>query len=150
MRHWLMTVLVALCASCATPKVQEYTLSPAIQEAWIDIRANAELSGMVDTAVLEQWDTAVENSEFEAMDFAPIREAAFEGIEMRLEAGKIGPNGAIVLRSLVITFENALEELRTPVIVVRPRRDYSERPLVISRSSWATNPPSAIAARTYR
>jgi len=138
-------MMVLLCASsCVTQRVQDRTLLPAISAAWEGVRADAELGGMPEVA-LAAWDSAVEAGFFTGMDTSVLLNAAHVGIEQRLLAGEIGPNGVIIMRNRAISFVHAVDEYRR--IVVAPVRS---RRLVISRSSWATYPPAALASRTYR
>tara|TARA_R110002153_G_scaffold9324_3_gene38611 strand:+ start:1472 stop:1918 length:447 start_codon:yes stop_codon:yes gene_type:complete len=139
--------LMASLSSCVTKRVQDRTLIPAIEAAWPGVRADAEVGGMP-VVELESVDSAVETGELWLIDLAAVEAAALLGVDLRLVAGEIGPEGAGIMRDRVTSFIFAVEEA-TRVVLVKVR-DYDARPLVITSSTWATRPPSAIAARTYR
>tara|TARA_R110000744_G_scaffold380215_1_gene500262 strand:- start:54481 stop:54876 length:396 start_codon:yes stop_codon:yes gene_type:complete len=130
-----------------TGKVQERTLIPAIESAWPGVRADAELGGLP-VVELENIDDYVADGRLYMIELPALESAALIGVDLRLVAGEVGPVGAGIMRDRVTSFVAAVTEA-TRVVIVRAR-DYSKRPLVISSSSWATSPPSAIAARTYR
>lgn len=140
-------ILLMLLSSCVTGKVQERTLVPAIEAAWPGVRADAELGGLP-VVELENIDDYVADGRLYMIVLPALESAALIGVDLRLVAGEIGPVGAGIMRDRVSSFVAAVTEA-TRVVIVRAR-DYSKRPLVISSSSWATSPPSAIAARTYR
>lgn len=140
-------LLLLLLSSCVTGKVQERTLIPAIESAWPGVRADAELGGLP-VVELENIDDYVADGRLYMIELPALESAALIGVDLRLVAGEVGPVGAGIMRDRVTSFVAAVTEA-TRVVIVRAR-DYSKRPLVISSSSWATSPPSAIAARTYR
>ncbi len=142
-----LAILLMLLSSCVTGKVQERTLVPAIEAAWPGVRADAELGGLP-VVELENIDDYVADGRLYMIVLPALESAALIGVDLRLVAGEIGPVGAGIMRDRVASFVAAVTEA-TRVVLVRAR-DYSKRPLVISSSSWATSPPSAIAARTYR
>ena len=142
-----LAILLLLLSSCVTGKVQERTLIPAIEAAWPGVRADAELGGLAVTE-LENIDDYVADGRLYMIELPALESAALIGVDLRLVAGEVGPVGAGIMRDRVTSFVAAVTEA-TRVVIVRAR-DYSKRPLVISSSSWATSPPSAIAARTYR
>ena len=141
MRLALLTIAMLL-ASCITGSVQKRTLEPAVMTAWEGVRADAERGGL-EAYILEQWDIGLETGMLVGLDIFQLEDAAIEGVERRLANQEIGPIGAAVMRDRARAFSRAIEELRRPIVM-------ADRPLVISRSSWATSPPPAIAARTYR
>tara|TARA_R110000850_G_scaffold272752_2_gene408185 strand:+ start:3831 stop:4268 length:438 start_codon:yes stop_codon:yes gene_type:complete len=143
----LAILLMLMLSSCVTGKVQERTLIPAIEAAWPGVRADAELGGLAVTE-LENIDDYVADGRLYMIELPALESAALIGVDLRLVAGEVGPVGAGIMRDRVTSFVAAVTEA-TRVVIVRAR-DYSKRPLVISSSSWATSPPSAIAARTYR
>tara|TARA_R110000737_G_scaffold47134_4_gene67040 strand:+ start:4639 stop:5076 length:438 start_codon:yes stop_codon:yes gene_type:complete len=143
-----LVLLILLLSSCVTQRVQDRTLIPAIESAWPGVRADADLGGMQEIDLLEI-DSQIASGALYMLDIERIESAALVGIDLRLVAGEVGPIGANVLRDRARSFRKAVEEA-TRVVLVSAPRDYAERPLVISSSSWATSPPSAIAARTYR
>ena len=141
-------VLALLASSCVTGRVQNEALLPAIEQAWPGVRADAEVGGM-NAPALESWDRAVETHAYVGLDVLELEAAALFGIDTRLINGEIGPHGASIMRDRARSFRAAVEEYLTPALAsVSPT--YRQRPLVISRSSWATSPPPAIAGRTYR
>tara|TARA_R110000737_G_scaffold84395_3_gene116944 strand:+ start:1487 stop:1921 length:435 start_codon:yes stop_codon:yes gene_type:complete len=142
-----LAILLMLLSSCVTGKVQERTLIPAIESAWPGVRADAELGGLP-VVELENIDDYVADGRLYMIELPALESAALIGVDLRLVAGEVGPVGAGIMRDRVTSFVAAVTEA-TRVVIVRAR-DYSKRPLVISSSSWATSPPSAIAARTYR
>ena len=148
----IFIVLALLASSCVTARVQDRTLLPAIVDAWPDVRLDAELGDMPEAA-LEQWDLAVETEIYIGLNSADLLAHAWAGIDLRLGVGEIGPVGAGVMRDRAQSFVNAVEEYNTSwlaFVTPAPERDYNERPLMITSGSWATNPPSAIASRTFR
>tara|TARA_R110002167_G_scaffold93122_2_gene249799 strand:+ start:2221 stop:2670 length:450 start_codon:yes stop_codon:yes gene_type:complete len=142
-----LTLLVGM-SSCATRRVQDRTLVPAIEAAWPGVRADAQLGG-ADAALLLDGDASVESGTYIGLNVLGLEAAALVGVDMRLIAGEIGVQGAAIMRDRAAEFRRAVQEL-TRVVLVRAAPIASDRLIVISRSSWATHPPAAIAARTYR
>jgi len=153
MKNLIAVLLVAVSAtSCLTPQVRDKTLLPAIQSAWPGVRADVEYAGSMLESELIAWDSAVETGNFLALDTQDLEMQAIAGVNLRLEAGEIGPQGAAIMRDRASNFAAAVNEyMRSNVaMVTRPSGRVAtvpDRPLVITRSSWATNPPSAIALR---
>ncbi len=143
-----LIVMVAMLSGCLTNRAHDSVLEPAVVAAWPEVRADAELGGLGEST-LANWDMAMETLNFLGLDSQELRDAAIAGVDQLLIRDEIGPNGADIMRGTVESFVAAIEELRRGVLASRERTT-SDRPLVISRSSWATNPPPAIAARTYR
>lgn len=144
-----LTMLLAL-SSCVTQRVQDRTLLPAIESAWPGVRDDAELGGL-EEGTLILWDAGVASGSLTGLDSAELEGAALLGVDLRLVNGEIGPQGAAIMRDRATSFRRAVDEYtRVVVASADVGRDYNRRPLVISRSSWATSPPSAIAGRTYR
>lgn len=146
MRLLVIVLALASLSSCTTNRVQKHTLVPAIQLAWPGVRADASVGGMSE-GQLVVWDDAVETAELRGMDVIELEDACLAGIDVRLMAGEIGPQGAEIMRDRAHSFRAAVEEYTR--VAKRLPRD-NERLTVISRSSWKTSPPQAIAARTYR
>jgi hypothetical protein len=150
MNRFIITLLTLVSlSSCVTQRVQDRTLLPAIESAWPGVRDDAELGGMEEGQLL-LWDVGVETGSLLGLDAAGLESAALIGVDLRLVAGEIGPIGAGIMRDRARSFRSAVEEYTRVAVVTPARRDYVRRPLVISRSSWATSPPPAIAGRTYR
>jgi len=155
MKSILLALLVMLSSSsCLTPQVRDKTLLPAIQTAWVGVRADVVYSG---GSILESdliaWDAAVETGNFAALDVQELEMMAIAGVNLRLEEGQIGPQGAAIMRDRASNFAAAVNEYMRQVIAMNRPRAYREGaagPLVISRSSWAVSPPSAIAGEVYR
>tara|TARA_R110000764_G_scaffold36736_1_gene81939 strand:+ start:13583 stop:14029 length:447 start_codon:yes stop_codon:yes gene_type:complete len=145
----IIIVLALLASSCVTARVQNEALLPAIEQAWPGVRDDAAVGGM-DENLLLAWDRAVETHDYAAHDVVDLEAWAIRGIDTRLVLGEIGVNGAGIMRSRAASFRAAVEEYLAPTLASVSTRDYRQRPLVISRSSWATSPPPAIAGRTYR
>ena len=146
MKSIVLSVLVMLLCACTTTRVQDRTLTPAIESAYPGVRADAELGGMPAGDLL-LWDAGIEAGNLRGLDVGALESFALLGVDARLAAGEIGPLGAEIMRDRARSFRRAVEELLRPVLASAPVRT---TPLVISRSSWATSPPSAIAGRTYR
>lgn len=145
MRLLLVVAAMLSCMSCTTTRVQNAVLTPAIEEAYVDVRADAELGG-APLELLETWDVGIASRSLRGLDVAALTDFALLGVDQRLISGEIGPMGAANMRRRATNFRAAVEEA-TRIVVVR----YEERgPTVISRSSWATHPPAAIADRVYR
>lgn len=154
MKNLIITLVIALCAtSCVTQRVRDVALLPPIQSAWVGVRADVEYAGSMLESELLAWDAAVETGNFLALDVQDLEMQAIAGVNLRLEAGEIGPQGAAIMRDRASNFAAAVNEyMRSTVAMIAPR---SKRvavmptgPLTISRSSWALFPPSALAART--
>tara|TARA_R110000796_G_scaffold41179_2_gene101961 strand:+ start:13028 stop:13477 length:450 start_codon:yes stop_codon:yes gene_type:complete len=144
----LALALMASLSGCVTKRVQDRTLVPAIEAAWPGVRADAELGG-ADAALLLDGDASVESGNYIGLNVLGLEAAAIVGVDLRLIAGEIGVQGAAIMRDRAAEFRRAVQEL-TRVVLVSHRPIMRDRPIVISRSSWATHPPAAIAARTYR
>ena len=160
MKSILLALLVMLSSSsCLTPQVRDKTLLPAIQTAWVGVRADAEYAaadGPI-SSDLEAWDAAVEAGDFAALDVLLLVADARAGVQYKLEDGVIGPQGAAIMMDRAVNFGKAVTEYMRENLLVsyeKPRkrryREGASGPLVISRSSWATSPPSAIAGEVYR
>lgn len=148
----MKSVLLALLVltSCVTSRVHDRALIPSFQSGWPGVRADAALGGLGEPT-LEEWDVAVAAAgvgALTALDVVDLESSALLGVDLRLVAGEIGPQGAAILRDRASTFRAAIEEY-IRVVVVRYERRTSD-PIVITSSSWAQSPPPAIARLVYR
>lgn len=153
MKNLIIVAMVALLGtSCLTSQVRNRALLPAIQQAWPGVRADVEYAGSMLDSELAAWDAAVETGNFLALDTQDLLMQAQAGVDLRLAEGQIGPQGAVIMKERAADFVAAVNEyMRSNIAMVVPRTiAQSDRPLIITRSSWATNPPSAIADRVWR
>tara|TARA_R110002167_G_C12707228_1_gene655095 strand:- start:10324 stop:10782 length:459 start_codon:yes stop_codon:yes gene_type:complete len=152
MRFLLVLVAMLSMSSCVSQRVRDTALLPAINTAYEGVRADAVVGG-ADPALLAAWDAGIEVGALAGLDIVNLEAAALMGVDLRLVAGEIGPNGANIMRDRARNFRAAVDEyLRSNTLVARAYREGAEGPVIISRSSWADHPPSAIAnlVRTSR
>lgn len=147
MKNLITVMLVVLCTtSCLTSQVRDKTLLPAIQSAWVGVRADVVKGGGMLDSELVAWDAAVSTGNFLGLDLQDLQMQAIAGVNVRLELGEIGMHGALIMRDRAASFVASVSEYMRSDIVVRSPMPTG--PLTISRSSWALFPPPAIAART--
>jgi hypothetical protein len=159
-RSLLLVAVVLMTTACVGGRTRETVLVTAVASAWPGVRADVVLGGGVLPATVELWDAAVAagtSTAFAGLDWVPLEASGMAGVEERLRTGEIGLVGASVLRDRILWFGAGVAELvRGPLAYESSTSSTRETsrarsgPLVISRSSWARHPPSAIAGEVYR
>ena len=143
----LFLILALSLGSCVTTQVKDKTLLPAIESAWDGVRDDIIYGGEIAT-VVDEWSLMVETNTLDDMDTQDVEDAAIVGVDLRLADGLVGTVGAEIMRDRARNFKIAVDEYVSSWVVYDAAP--SDHLLVISRSSWAANPPSAIAGEVYR
>lgn len=148
MKNLIYIMLLSMLASCVSAGVKEHTLLPAIESAWDGVQEDIVYGESVPIEVVNEWTMMVMTGELLDMDTGDVEDAAIIGVDKRLEDGQIGPLGAEVMRDRARNFADAVDEYIASWYALAEQ--LRERPTVISRSSWATSPPPAIAMGVWR
>ena len=145
-----LILCIILASSCLAQGVRDRVLLPSIQQAWVGVREDVVYGGGMLDSELAQWDAAVETGNFIALDIQDLEMQAQAGIDQQLQDGVVGPQGAVILKERAAAFAASVKEyMRSSIAMIR--RPAIRQPLVITRSSWATNPPPTLvpAIRGY-
>lgn len=109
-------VWIALLVACAAPERAREALVPNLRSEWPVLRPLAELGApRVPAAVpaIPQVDAALAAGDGTALQTAwpPVEAAARAGVDVRLEARQLGPNGADLARNHITQFSRAVSRL---------------------------------------
>jgi hypothetical protein len=104
-RASLLAVLIL--AACAGTTAREEVLLPAMRVAWPAIAESVELAGGDPTPMT----LALEDGLVEGVDWPSLMIYAHEGVDIRLAAGEIGPNGAKIFRKRILAFDDAFRRM---------------------------------------
>lgn len=142
-------VLCALLAGCLSTRTQNQVTVPAMVAAWSGgLRADVLMADEPPLAEVEAMDLALAESPISrtalgVVDIVAIEVAALDGIQNQVDQLLISEGVAASLQERLRQFVAAYDEVLTPVVA-------QAAPLVITRSSWATGPPPAIAGEVWR
>jgi len=118
--------LFLLVPACVGTKIRDDVLIPAIQEAWINVKADIEV-GLADAVskgeitpestvftVLEMMDKAVASGvrrDIRVVPFNLIEPYAYQGIQAKIDAGELTIGTAAFLEERIKAFSDSLKNL---------------------------------------
>ena len=113
-------LLGAVPAACAGIKARDHILLPAARQAWVGISSDVQ-RGVADSPkreqILAEADLATrllaegDRAKLRTINWPLLRDAALRGIEVKLQAGEVGPGVAESLRLRIQKFDDAWRKL---------------------------------------
>ncbi len=112
----LPIALLALLAACAGTKAREHVLMPAMALAWSTVIAPHAERGGASAADVAAVQVLLDSGDRDAAPaiaaaWLVLERDALRGINLRLAAGEIGPNGASILRETLRQFTARVAQL---------------------------------------